>query len=81
MKRVTINVLDIDYCVEWDDILDPDNVTPEDVKESLPKSLDLIIEYDPEEEELEELICDKISDETGWLVYGYSYEVIKEENV
>ena len=81
MKRVIINVSDIDYCVDQEDILDPDNVTPEEVKESLPKTLNFTIEYDPEEDELEELICDKISNETGWLIYGYDYAIIKEENI
>ena len=49
----------------------------DEVKMSLPQTLILEIECEPED--LEDCITDAISDETGWLVEYFSYEILEEE--
>ena len=35
--------------------------------------------YDCEKEDLDELVCDAISSETGWLINGFNYEIIESK--
>ena len=76
-----VHVNYIDYSVYPEDLEeDPDTLSDEEIetkiseiKNSLPKELDLEITCDPDN--LEDYIVDAISDETGWLVNDYSYEI------
>ena len=94
-KCYKIKTTQIEYCVSAGDIdlpdpfesygrVDLDEYTDEEieamieeVKASLPQTL--ILEVECEEEDLEDCITDAISDETGWLVEYFSYEILEEK--
>jgi len=45
-----------------------------------PKMQNLEFEfYDCEKEDLDDLVCDAISSETGWLINGFKYEIIESK--
>ena len=83
-----VKCYDIDYCVEEEDveelaeendidIYDDEAMEQliQDVKEDLPK--EVILNIDCEEDELDDdLIVDELTDETGWLINSYSYDII-----
>ena len=83
-----VKCYDIDYCVEEEDveelaeendidIYDDEAMEQliESVKEDLPK--EVILNIDCEEDELDDdLIVDELTDETGWLINSYSYDII-----
>ena len=88
-----IKVTSVDYCVEDEDVcqeVDNDPEIEEDSEEyynaiellikttkaSLPQTLELEIECEPED--LDEEVCDAVSEETGWLVNGLTYEIVEE---
>ena len=90
MRLYKVKVTSVDYCVEPEDIcwqFDNDAGLDEDsdeyydailkeverVKASLPQNLELDIECDPED--LDDIVCDTISEETGWLINSFSYEL------
>jgi hypothetical protein len=97
MKKYQIKVTSVDYYVTYEDIeFDPydtafeDDETIaenerkadqmiEDIKNSLPQELDLVIEA--EEEDLDDIIADTISEETGWLNNSFTYDIISEEEL
>ena len=86
MERLyKVKTTSIDYCIEPEDLdyLWPENQDWDDedydreiakIKEKLPQ--ELYFEIECESEDLEELICDAISDETDWLIYSFDYKVI-----
>ena len=82
MPKYKVETTKIDYCIEEEDIwyVDEDKVEDEikRLKAELPQHLALEIECD--EEDLEEIACNEISEKTGWLIYGFSYE-IKEVSI
>ena len=50
----------------------------EEIKDSLPQNLELEVECDEEEiDYLDELVCDEITETTGWLINGFDYKVIE----
>jgi len=83
-----VKCYDIDYCVEEEDVedliedndidIDDDEAIEQliqDVKNELPK--EVILNIDCDEDELDDdLIVDELSDETGWLINSYSYDII-----
>ena len=76
-EYVKIKVTDIDYAIEEEDLLDGETV--EEIKADLPKELTFDIrKEDWEDEDPDELLSDCIGEETGWLVYGFDYEVLDE---
>lgn len=86
-KLYKIKTTQIEYCVEADDLWFLDEVedfTDEDfdreikrIKSELPQELELEITCEPED--LEDCIADAISEEVGWLVEYFSYEILAEE--
>ena len=86
-KLYKLKTTSIDYCVETEDLWFLDNVedlTDEDfdreikrIKGELPQELELEITCEPED--LEDCIADAISEEIGWLVESFSYEIVAEE--
>jgi len=87
-----IKTTKIDYCVEEEDVCDAvanDASIEEDseeyyneihrrieeIKDSLPQ--ELILEFECEPEDLDDLITDAISEETGWLVNYGEYTILK----
>jgi len=91
MPKYKVETTHIDYCVQEEDVMDLVNVRPEyttawydaidkkieEIKQNLPQHLILEIECD--EEDLDDMVCDAIGNETFWLVNSFSYE-IKEVN-
>jgi len=89
-KYFRVKTTSIDYCVEYEDIFE--GYWPEDqewtdeqfeekideIKASLPQELDLEF-YDCEREDLDDLVCDAISDATGWLVNSFDYDIVEEK--
>lgn len=91
MEKYKIKITSVDYCVEEEDVcwqFDNDTELEEDseeyynaidneikkIKESLPQVMELDIEC--EKEDLEDIICDTISQETGWLINSMTYKII-----
>lgn len=85
---VTVKVTNIVYCVEDEDVdIDPDDYeTTEDylaaidevigeAMNELPKEMTIKLSANSAGS-LEDDIADAISDETGWLVEGFAYEVM-----
>jgi hypothetical protein len=48
----------------------------EDTRDELPQELEF--ELDCQEDELEDIICDWISDETGWFINYFNYQILEE---
>lgn len=86
-KLYKIKTNQIEYCVEGDDLWfldDAEDLTDEGfdreikrIKSELPQELELEITCEPED--LEDCIADVISEEVGWLVESFSYEILVEE--
>jgi len=83
-----VKTTEIDYCVEDEDVIDyvddPDDDEEienkiDEIKNGLPQELELEIECDPED--LEDMVCDAISEETGWLVNSFSFDIISQEEI
>ena len=90
-KTFKVRVYDIDYCVEDEDVCEEisnDSEIEEDseeyyeainkriiqIKSELPQ--DMIFTIECEKEDLEDMACDAISEETGWLVNSFSYDIL-----
>lgn len=85
-----IKITKVDYCVEEEDVIDLVNVRPEystawydaidkkieEIKSTLPQQFRFDVDCD-DEEDLEDIICDNISDETGWLVNSFEWKEVK----
>lgn len=75
-----IKVIFVDYCVEEEDFpdLDEDEVYEAIIKtkEKLPQ--EMVFEFDCEEEVLKDLICDAITEKTGWLIYSFDYLILEK---
>lgn len=95
MSYYKVKTTSVDYCVEEEDICDtfeeqhPEVEVDSDeyweaidaeitrLKNSLPQTLELEIECDPED--LDDMVCDAISEETGWLVNSFTYDVLEQK--
>jgi hypothetical protein len=88
----TVKTTHIDYCVEEEDVCwqfdndaeleedseeyyDAIHSTIEQIKESLPQEITLNIDCD--EDDLDDMVCDAISEQTGWLINGFEYEIVR----
>jgi hypothetical protein len=89
-KVYKVKVFDIDYYVGWEDVesnfdvpedLDDDDLDEwfeikiDEIKDLLPKTLTVEVEAEPDD--LEDIVCDTVSDITGWLLNSFNYEIIK----
>lgn len=90
LHQFTVKCHDIDYDVGWEDVesnyevptdLDEDDLDEwydlkvDEIKASLPKEVILTVEAT--EEDLEDVIVDALSEETGWLIDSYKYDIIE----
>lgn len=90
-KNWHIKTVFIDYCVEEEDVCwqfdnqadleedseeyyDAIHKEIEKIKASLPQEIELEIECSPDN--LDDIILDAISEETGWLVNNFEYKVL-----
>jgi len=77
-EEIFVHVFDIDYYVTEEDVDNESEI--EEIKAKLPQDLYFSFEeYFEDDSELEERIADAISDETGWLVETFDYELLSEE--
>lgn len=91
MKTYKVRAYDISYCVEDEDVcqeFDNDTELEEDseeyydainerieqIKSELPQ--DMVFNITCPAKELEDEIANAISEETGWLVEGFSYDIL-----
>ena len=94
MKVYKVKVTAIDYCIEEEDVMeeicedasieedseefyDAIHAKIEEIRNSLPQTMELEIECEPDE--LDYLVCDEVSEETGWLNYSVTYEILEEK--
>lgn len=70
-----------DVTIEEDseEFYDVINAKIKEVKESLPQTMELEIECEPED--LDDMVCDAVSEETGWLNNSVTYEIISDSEV
>ena len=50
-----------------------------EVKASIPQEFILEIECEPED--LTDLVCDAISEESGWLVNSFDFDILEEKEI
>lgn len=91
MEKFKIKTRYIDYCIEEEDVcseFDNDVTIEEDseeyyqaindkikeIKDNLPQHMLINVECD--KEDLDEMVCDEITNRTGWLIYGFDYDII-----
>lgn len=93
-KHYKVRTTYIDYYITKEDvdlpdpednygIMDIDEYSEEDIEEMIEEIRDglpqeLEFELDCQEDELDVLICDYISDETGWFINYFEYVIIEE---
>ena len=95
MNYYKVKTTDIDYCVEAEDLYEvfeeqhPEVEVDSDeyfdaidaeivrLKKELPQ--DLVLEIECEEEDLDDEVCEAVSEETGWLVNYVGYEIIESK--
>lgn len=94
METYKVKVTSVDYCIEEEDVcwqFDNDPSIEEDSEEyydaihkeierieaSLPQTLELEVGCDPED--IEDMVVDAISQETGWLINNCTYEVMQNK--
>jgi len=84
-EEFEVKVHDIDYCIEEEDLIDNDfdvdemsedeiEAAIQKIVATLPKELVLTVECT--EDALEDVLVDTISEETGWLINNFQYEII-----
>lgn len=91
----TVKVTSVDYCVEPEDVcwqFDNQADLEEDseeyyeaihakikrIKDSLPQELELEVECD--REDLDDMVCDAITEETGWLINSFDYKILERKS-
>lgn len=81
LKKVTeslkVKVYNIDYDIEDEDVDDPSEI--EEIRKSLPSSLVLQLD-NANHSSLDYEIADAISNETGWLVNDFDYDIVSPKN-
>ena len=71
-KNYKIHAYDIFYDIVEED-LDGVYSNPDELQAKLPHELDFEIAADEDEEELDDVVVDHISDLTGWMVQSFNY--------
>lgn len=91
MPKYKVKTTHIDYCIEEEDVcseFDNDVTIEEDseeyyeaindrikeIKDKLPQRMTIVVECN--KEDLDEMVCDEITNRTGWLIYGFDYNVV-----
>ena len=85
LKEYKVKVNSVDYCATEEDVIDyvSDDEDIDDkikeIKSELPQVLYLTITC--EKEDLEDEIAEAISEETGWLINSFTYDIISETEI
>ena len=87
LKEYKVKVNSVDYCVTEEDVIDyvSDDEDIDDkikeIKSGLPQELVLVITSNCATEYVEDEIVDAISEETGWLINSFTYNIISETEI
>ena len=87
LKEYKVKVNSVDYYVTEEDIIDyvsdDENIADKikEIKSDLPQELVLVITCDCEPEYVGDEIADAISEETGWLINSFTYDIISETEI
>ena len=89
LKEYKVKVNSVDYYVTEEDVIDyvsddedediDDKI--KEIKSGLPQELFLVITCDCAPEYVEDEIADAISEETGWLINSFTYDIISETEI
>ena len=89
LKEYKVKVNSVDYCVTEEDVIDyvsddedediDDKI--KEVKSDLPQELVLVVTCNCAPEQVEDEIADAISEETGWLINSFTYDIISETEI
>ena len=83
LKEYKVKVNSVDYCVTEEDVSDDEDIADKikEIKSGLPQELVLVITCDCAPEYVEDEIVDAISEETGWLINSFTYDIISETEI
>ena len=82
-----VKVNSVDYCVTEEDVIDyvsdDENIADKikEIKSDLPQELVLVVTCDCAPEYVEDEIAEAISEETGWLINSFTYDIISETEI
>ena len=89
LKEYKVKVNSVDYYITEEDVIDyvsddedediDDKI--KEIKSSLPQELVLVITCNCAPEYVEDKIADAISEETGWLINSFTYDIISETEI
>ena len=89
LKEYKVKVNSVDYYVTEEDVIDyvsddedediDDKI--KEIKSDLPQELVLVVTCNCAPEYVEDEIADAISEETGWLINSFTYDIISETEI
>ena len=89
IKEYKVKVNSVDYCVTEEDVIDyvsddedediDDKI--KEIKSDLPQELVLVVTSNCAPEYVEDEIAEAISEETGWLINSFTYDIISETEI
>ena len=89
LKEYRVKVNSVDYCVTEEDVIDyvsddedediDDKI--KEIKSDLPQELVLVVTCNCAPEYVEDEIAEAISEETGWLINSFTYDIISETEI
>ena len=87
LKEYKVKVNSVDYYVTEEDVIDyvsdDEDIADKikEIKSSLPQELVLVVTCNCAPESVEDEIADAISEETGWLINSFTYDIISETEI
>ena len=89
LKEYKVKVNSVDYCVTEEDVIDyvsddeDEDIADKikEVKSDLPQELVLVVTCNCAPEYVEDEIAEAISEETGWLINSFTYDIISETEI
>ena len=87
LKEYKVKVNSVDYYVAEEDAIDyvsdDEDIADKikEIKSGLPQELVLVITCDCAPEYVEDEIAEAISEETGWLINSFTYDIISETEI
>ena len=83
LKEYKVKVNSVDYCVTEEDVSDDEDIADKikEIKSGLPQELVLVVTCNCVPEYVEDEIAEAISEETGWLINSFTYDIISETEI
>ena len=87
LKEYKVKVNSVDYYITEEDVIDyvsdDEDVADKikEIKSGLPQELVLVVKSNCAPEYVEDEIADAISEETGWLINSFTYDIISETEI